>query len=81
MDTIHPLARCVPGFFTESGIKVNQTVLFGFGCAIFFIVLTGAFLYDMLTVREYADMDKSNSYVRQAGNEVIQTQIDSRQAV
>lgn len=60
---------------------MNQTVLFGFGCVIFFIVLTGAFLYGMLTVREYADMDRSNSYVRPVSNEAVSTQADSRQTI
>ena len=34
---------------------MSQTALFGFGCVIFFIVLTGAILYGMAAVKEIAD--------------------------
>jgi hypothetical protein len=34
---------------------MSQAALFGFGCVIFFIVLTGAILYGMAAVKEIAD--------------------------
>ena len=37
---------------------MSQAALFGFGCVIFFIVLTGALLYEMATVKEIADRAK-----------------------
>lgn len=40
---------------------MSQGALFGFGCVIFFIVGTGAFLFAMLTVREAADRERSVS--------------------
>jgi hypothetical protein len=36
---------------------VSQGALFGFGCVIFFIVLTGAFVYGLTAVREIADRE------------------------
>ena len=38
---------------------MSQGALFGFGCVIFFIVVTGGFLYGMMTVRELADKDRT----------------------
>ena len=37
---------------------MSQAALFGFGCVIFFIVLTGALLYGMATMKEIADRAK-----------------------
>ena len=34
---------------------MSQGAIFGFGCIIFFIVLTGTFLYGLMTVRESAE--------------------------
>ncbi len=34
---------------------MSQAALFGFGCVIFFVVLTGAILYGMAAVKEIAD--------------------------
>ncbi|MEY2741461.1 MAG: hypothetical protein RL283_1563 [Actinomycetota bacterium] len=36
---------------------MSQGALFGFGCVIFFIVLTGAFVYGLTAVREIADRE------------------------
>jgi hypothetical protein len=40
---------------------MSQGALFGFGCVISFIVLTGAFLFAMMSVREAADRDRGVS--------------------
>jgi hypothetical protein len=40
---------------------MSQSALFGFGCVIFFIVATGAFLFAMMTVRQYADRERNAS--------------------
>ena len=37
---------------------MSQAALFGFGCVIFFVVLTGALFYGMATVKEIADRSK-----------------------
>jgi len=37
---------------------MSQGAIFGFGCIIFFIVLTGTFLYGLMTVRESAEREK-----------------------
>jgi hypothetical protein len=34
---------------------MSQAALFGFGCVIFFVVATGALLYGMAAVKEFAD--------------------------
>jgi len=36
-------------------IDMSQAALFGFGCVIFFVVATGALLYGMAAVKEFAD--------------------------
>lgn len=60
---------------------MNQAALFGFGCVIFFIVLTGAFLYGMLTIREYAETENSNSYIRPVRDESSLIPADRRQTI
>lgn len=40
---------------------MSQGALFAFGCVISFIVLTGAFLFAMMSVREAADRDRGVS--------------------
>ncbi|MFZ9109203.1 MAG: hypothetical protein ACO21F_04845 [Ilumatobacteraceae bacterium] len=40
---------------------MSQGALFGFGCVIFFIVGTGAFLFAMMSVREAADRERGVS--------------------
>lgn len=42
----------------EAGAEMSQGALFGFGCVIFFIVGTGAFLFAMMSVREAADRQR-----------------------
>jgi hypothetical protein len=34
---------------------MSQAALFGFGCVIFFIVITGAVLYGMASFKAFAD--------------------------
>jgi len=34
---------------------MSQAALFGFGCVIFFVVVTGALLYGMAAMKEFAD--------------------------
>jgi hypothetical protein len=36
---------------------MSQGAIFGFGCVIFFVVLTGAFLYGLATIREAAERE------------------------
>ena len=36
-------------------MTMSQAALFGFGCVIFFIVLTGALLYGMAMVKQISD--------------------------
>jgi hypothetical protein len=37
---------------------MSQGALFAFGCVIFFIVVTGGFLFAMMSVREAADKSR-----------------------
>ncbi len=36
---------------------MSTSALFGFGCVIFFVVMTGAFMYGLAVVREIAEKD------------------------
>lgn len=38
--------------------RMSQGALFGFGCVIFFIVITGALLYGMAITKEVFDREK-----------------------
>jgi hypothetical protein len=40
---------------------MSQGALFGFGCVIFFIVGTGAFLFSMMTLREAVDRERTGT--------------------
>jgi hypothetical protein len=37
---------------------MSTAALFGFGCVIFFVVMTGAFMYGLAAVKQIADRDK-----------------------
>jgi hypothetical protein len=37
---------------------MSSTALFSFGCVIFFVVMTGVFMYGLATVRDIAERDK-----------------------
>ncbi len=37
---------------------MSTSALFGFGCVIFFIVMTGVFLWGLATVKAIAERDK-----------------------
>lgn len=43
---------------------MSQLILFSFGCVIFFITATGAFLYGMYTLRDYTNRDHAESAAR-----------------
>lgn len=43
-----------------TGAKVSQFALFSFGCVIFFITLTGAFLYGMYTLEAFTERQNQN---------------------
>ncbi len=43
---------------------MSPAALFAFGCAIFFIVATGAFLYVMMTIRTKADRERIASFAK-----------------
>lgn len=45
---------------------MSQMILFSFGCVIFFITATGAFLYGMYTLRDYTNRDHAESAARKA---------------
>jgi len=49
--------------FRHSAIRadMSQGALFGFGCVIFFIVGTGAFLFAMSTLREAVDRERTGT--------------------
>ena len=40
---------------------MSQGGIFAVGCAVFFIVMTGGFVFGLATVREIAERDKSRS--------------------
>ena len=37
---------------------MSSAALFSFGCVIFFVVMTGVFMYGLATVKQIADRDK-----------------------
>ena len=37
---------------------MSSAALFSFGCVIFFVVMPGAFMYGLATVRDIAERDK-----------------------
>ena len=52
-------SRRIFGCRTRKGVTAMSTgALFGFGCVIFFTVMTGVFLWGLETVKAIAERDK-----------------------
>jgi hypothetical protein len=59
MGSIYFVAWRIFGCRTRKGVSAMSTgALFGFGCVIFFTVMTGVFLWGLETVKAIAERDK-----------------------